>query len=395
VQYSEYNRARNHEGVTVKRKIIPLFIVVVIIAVLVALVEWRTAANGGKAKGKRPVTALVVETAAVQVQSMPVSLQVVGQVQSEHSVQIRPQVSGILQEVYFKEGQAVNKGQQLFHIDPAQHQTAMNATRAEWQYAKEQAQRLAPLAGKEYVTSQEYDSARAAADQAQAALKQAEINLAYTDIRAPISGRTGSLGVRSGNLVAPGDSTPLVVINQMQPILVQYSIPQQSLSELRRYQAQNSIRIFITNEDGGGDLGQGELVFVDNTVNTETGTVMLKARVANAHEQLWPGQYVGVRTRFAMQPDAVVVPQSAVQTGQNGNFVYVVEQGSAAIRAVQVDRQVGELAVISSGLKAGETVVTRAPRNLRPGVKVTSVEDAAKPPESKPQQHKQPEQKQP
>ena len=362
-----------------KRKILPLFIIVIIIAVLVALVEWRTAGNGAKSGGKRPDQQLVVETAAVRVQPMPISLQVVGQVQSEHSVQIRPQVSGILQAVYFKEGQAVTRGQQLFRIDPSQYQTALTAARAAWQYAHEQAQRLAPLAGKEYVTTQEYDVARAAVDQAQAALKQAEINFAYTDIRAPIAGRTGSLGARSGNLVAPGDSTPLVIINQMQPILVQYSIPQQSLSELRRYQAQHSIRIFITNEDGSGDLGQGELVFIDNTVNTDTGTVLLKARVGNAHEQLWPGQYVGVRTRFAMQPDAVVVPQSAIQTGQSGNFVYLVEQGKAVIRAVQVDRQVDDLAVIASGIKAGETVVTRAPRNLRPGVKVVSTDPAGKP----------------
>lgn len=361
-----------------KRKIFPLFIIVFVIAVLVALVEWRTAGNGGKSKGKRPDSALVVETAAVKVQPMPVSLQVVGQVQSEHSVQIRPQVSGILKNVYFKEGQEVNKGQQLFRIDPSQYQTALNAARAEWEYAKEQAQRLAPLAGKEYVTTQEYDNARVAADQAQAALKQAEINFAYTDIRAPIAGRTGSLGAKSGNLVAPGDTTPLVVINQMQPILVQYNIPQQRLSELRRYHAQHSIRIFITNEDGSGDLGQGVLVFIDNTVNTDTGTVLLKARVPNAHEQLWPGQYVGVRTQFTVQPDAVVVPQTTIQTGQNGNFVYVVENGSAAIRAVQVDRQVNDMAVIASGLKEGETVVTRAPRNLRPGVKVVSTAEESK-----------------
>jgi RND family efflux transporter MFP subunit len=355
----------------VTRKFIPLFIIVVIIAVLGALVEWRLTGNGGgKLKGKRPDQPLVVETAAVKVQPMPIALQAVGQVQSEHSVQIRPQVSGLLKEVYFTEGQAVTQGQKLFRIDPSQYETALIAARAEFAYAQEQAKRLAPLAGKEYVTTQEYDTARAAVDQAQAALKQAEINLAYTDIRAPITGRTGSLSVKAGNLVAPADSAPLVVINQMQPIQVQYSIPQQSLSELRRYQAQHSIRIFITNEDGSGDLGEGELVFIDNAVNTDTGTVMLKARVGNAHERLWPGQYVGVRTRLTMQPDAVVVPLTAVQTGQDGNFVYIVEQGSAAIRAVRVDRQVGDLAVIASGLKSGETVVSRVPRNLRPGVKV-------------------------
>jgi RND family efflux transporter MFP subunit len=355
----------------VTRKIIPLFMIVVIVVGLAALSQWRLAANG-EARGKRPEKPLEVEMAAARVQPMPISLQVVGQVQSEHSVQVRPQVSGLLQQVYFNEGQAVSKGQRLFRIDPAPYETALTAARAAWEYARDQAQRLAPLAGKEYVTSQEYDNARATVDQAQAALKQAEINLAYTDIRAPIAGRTGSIGVKAGNLVAPGDSAPLVVINQMRPILVQYSIPQQTLSELRRYQAQHSIRIFITREDGSGDLGEGELVFIDNTVDTATGTVLLKARADNAHEQLWPGQYVGVRTQFAMQPDAVVVPETAVQTGQSGNFVYVIEQGGAAIRPVRVDRQVGDLAVIASGLKAGETVVTRVPRNLRPGGKVVS-----------------------
>ena len=358
------------------RKIISLSIFGVIIAALAALVAWRISGNTDNVKDKRPEKPLAVEMAAVRVQPMPVSLQAVGQVQSEHSVQIRPQVSGLLQQVYFSEGQAVPKGQRLFRIDPAQYETALSAARAEWENAKANAQRLAPLAGKEYVTSQEYDNARAAADQAQAALKQAEINLAYTEISAPIAGRTGSLGAKAGNLVAPTDSAPLVVINQMQPILVQYSIPQQRLPELRRYQARHSIRIFVTREDGSGDLGEGELVFVDNAVNTDTGTVLLKARLRNDREQLWPGQYVGVRTQFAMQPDAVVVPQSAVQTGQSGNFVYVVEQGSAAIRPVQVDREVNDLAVIASGLKTGETVVARAPRNLRPGLKVVSADAA-------------------
>lgn len=367
-----------------KKRFLPLGIIVVIAIVLIALVEWRTADNGGSAKGKRPDKALAVEIATAREQAMPISLQVVGQVQSQHSVQIRPQISGMLQQVFFREGQLVSKGQQLFRIDPEQYESALIAARAEWEYAKEQARRLEPLAGKEYVTSQEYDNARAAVDKAQAVLKQAEINFAYTDIRAPITGRTGSVGAKPGNLVAPGDSTPLVVINQMQPILVEYSVPQQNLAALRRYQADRSVRIFITNEDGSGDLGSGELVFIDNAVNTETGTVMLKARVANAQEKLWPGQYVGVRTQLALQRDALVIPQTSVQTGQNGNFVYVVEEGTAVIRAVQVDRQVNDLAVIASGLKAREFVVSRAPRNLRPGVKVVSVDDAENPNPGKP-----------
>jgi RND family efflux transporter MFP subunit len=356
------------------RKNLSLFAIVAIIAILAAMVAWRIAGNDSAAKGKRPDKPLTVEMAKVQAQPMPISLQAVGQVQSEHSVSIRPQVSGLLRHVYFSEGQAVAKGQRLFLIAPDQYETALSAAQAEWENAKANADRLAPLVGKEYATTQEYDNARAAAEQAQAALKQARINLAYTDIRAPIAGRTGTIGAKAGNLVAPADTTPLVIINQIKPILVQYSIPQQLLPELRRYQKQGSIHIFITNEDGSGNLGEGVLVFVDNTVNTDTGTVLLKARVSNKDEQLWPGQYVGVRTRFAVQNDAIVVPQSAVQTGQNGNFVYVVEQDKAVIRPVQVDRQIGDSAVIASGLKAGETVITRAPRNLRPGLQVVSVD---------------------
>lgn len=357
------------------RKIVPLLIVVAVVIALGGLAQWRLGAQGHAGRGGGPEKPLVVQTASVKVQPMPVSLQAVGQVQSEHSVQIRPQVSGQLLKVYFAEGDEVRKGQKLFLIDPSQYQTALTAAQAELAYDEDQVKRLAPLAGKEYVTSQEYESAKATVDQDRAKLKQAEINLAYTDIQAPISGRTGSVSAKAGNLVAPTDSTALVVINQMRPILVQYSLPQQRLDELRRYQAQGSIRIFITREDGSGNLDEGELVFVDNAVNTDTGTITLKARVPNAREQLWPGQYVGVRTQLAVQPNALTVPQTAIQTGQNGNFVYVIQQGEAAIRNVQVDRQVGELAVINAGLKPGEAVVTQVPRNLRPGVKVASLDE--------------------
>ena len=157
-----------------KRKILPLIIVVLSIAALGWLAQWRLADSGGKGAGKRPDKPVTVETATVKVQPMPVFLQAVGQVQSEHSVQIRPQVSGQLQQVYFAEGDAVKKGQKLFRIDPSQYETALIAARAEYEYAKEQAKRLEPLAGKEYVTTQEYDNARAAVDKAQAALGSGE-----------------------------------------------------------------------------------------------------------------------------------------------------------------------------------------------------------------------------
>ncbi|MBI1196105.1 MAG: efflux RND transporter periplasmic adaptor subunit [Gammaproteobacteria bacterium] len=358
------------------RKFLPLLIIVVTVVALGALAAWRLAGDEPRHEG-RAAKPLAVELATARVQPMPVFLRAVGQVRSEHSVQIRPQVSGQLRAIYFTEGAEVKNSQRLFLIDPVPYETTLSAAKAELAYAKEQAKRLAPLAGKEYVTTQEYDNARIAVDKARAALKQAEINLAYTAIQAPIAGRTGSLGAKVGDLVAPGDAAALVSINQLRPILVYYNIPQQDLATLRSYRAKGGIRVFITHEDGSGALGEGELVFVDNNVNTDTGTVLLKARLTNDDEALWPGQYVGVRTRLTVQANAVVIPQSAVQTGQNGNFVYVVENGGAAIRTVLIDRQVEDLAVVTSGLEGGETVVRRAPRNLRPGVKVVPIGESA------------------
>ncbi len=348
-------------------------------ALLVALVILRVVSNMRASQHRADGDPLPVDVDTVRVQSMPVLVQAVGQVQPEHMVQVRPQVSGLLQQVSFNEGQTVAEGQPLFRIDPAPFQAALASAKAAAENAKANADRLEPLAKQDFVTPQEYENARATADQAEAAFQQAQINLSYTDIKAPIAGRTGSLAVKSGNLVGPTDAAPLVVINQMKPILVQYPIPQQVLEQVRAYQARHPIDVVITHEDGQGQLDQGQLVFVDNTVNTSTGTVMLKARLPNAREQLWPGQYVGVRMQLALQANAVVVPVSAVQTGQDGNFVYVVTGGKAVTRPVKVDRQVDNLAVIAAGLKGGEQVVTLVPRNLRPDLAVTPLTHDAAP----------------
>ncbi len=166
----------------------------------------------------------------------------------------------------------------------------------------------------------------------------------------------------------------------MKPILVQYIVPQQNLEEVREYQAKHPIKVVIKHENGDGELDEGALVFIDNTVNTSTGTVMLKSRLPNLREQLWPGQYVDVEMQLAVQKDAVTVPQNSVQTGQDGNFVYLVQSGSAVVRDVKVDRQIGDLAVISSGLKGGEQIITVVPRNLRPDMKVQALGAITTPP---------------
>jgi multidrug efflux system membrane fusion protein len=342
--------------------------VVAILVVLVALRVWNNARNGRK---HEQVDNLTVTMGQAKVQPMPLTLSAVGQVISLHSVLIRPQVSGMLKEVYFTEGQAVAAGQKLFLIDPAPFQAALASAKAAWENAKANADRLEPLAKQDFATPQEYENARATADQAEAAYQQAQINLSYTDIRAPNAGRTGSLSVKSGNIVSPTDAAPLVAVNQMQPIQVQFQLAQQFLPQVRDYDAKHSLKVIVTREDGSGHLDDGKLVFIDNAVNTVTGTVMFRADLPNKQEQLWPGQYVGVTLQLALQPNAVVVPQSAVLTGQQGNYVYVVTDGVAQPQNVKVDRQIGDLAVISSGLKGNEKIVTEVPRTLRPGLHVT------------------------
>jgi RND family efflux transporter MFP subunit len=324
--------------------------------------------------------ALSVEVIAARVQPMPVLLQSVGQVMSQHTVQIRPQVAGMLKQVFFKEGQFVSKGQRLFQIEPAPFEAALASARAASENSKGNVDRLETIVKKGYVTQQDYRNARALADQSQAVYQQAQINLSYTDLRAPIAGRTGSVTVKSGNIVSPADAAQMVAINATQPILVQFNVPQQFLAHVRQYQARPGIRVSVADDKGVGLLDEGVLVFIDNAVNTSTGTIALKAQMSNDHEQLWPGQYVNVSMQLTVESKAVVVPQTAIQTGQNGNYVYVVEQGKAEVRAVKVDRQVGDLAVLSAGLLGNELVIVKAPRDLSAGTKVSAAAATGAPP---------------
>lgn len=342
------------------------------LACLAVLLGWRiTTSARGERVNSRAAPPLAVVTELATIKSMPIQLLAVGQVQSEHTVNIQPQISGVLKQVYFTEGQHVHAGQPLFLIDPAPYEAALASAKASYLAAKTQADREKPLAAKGYVSPQEYESSVATAAQTKAAMQQAQINLAYTRIVSPIDGLTGNLAVKSGNVVTPGNAAPLVTINQMQPILVQYNLAQQFLPEIRKYDAEHSIEVFISNEDGSGSRGQGKLVFIDNTVNTATGTVLFKAEVPNRDIQLWPGEYVGVNTRLAIQANAVTIPDSAIQSGQAGNFVYEVVDGVTKVQNITVNRVIGSVAVVGSGLKGGERVVTQVPRSMRPGLPVT------------------------
>lgn len=249
---------------------------------------------------------------------------------------------------------------------------------------------MEPLLKREFITRQEYDvavtsakSLEAVVQAGQAAVEQARIQLEFSRIVAPISGRTGQLAVKPGNLVvASGGGVPLVTINSTDPVLVGFSIPERQLEELRRYQGEKDIRIEILPDRAGLPAAIGKLVFIDNTVTPQTGTVLLKTRVDNTKELIWPGQFVNVRLVLTVEPEAVVVPEVAVQPGQDGPFVYLIgAEDKVEVRPVKVARQVGGEIVIASGVKGGDHVITEIPQALRPGgtVKVSDGTESAEP----------------
>jgi RND family efflux transporter MFP subunit len=339
----------------------------------------------GKAPGKRGGGPISVATVKVERAAMPVVIDAVGTVESEHSVAVRPQVSGVLKAVLFKEGDRVRQGQPLFELDARPMQAAVDQVRAalardQAQFTQAQAQeaRLRPLMEKDYVTRQEYDVAATQAKALEstvnankAALEQAQLQLSYALIQAPIAGRTGSLSVRAGNLVTGGTGgAPLVVINSTQPILVSLGVPQRYLDDVRKYWGTPDLRVEISSNPGSPSVATGQLVFIDNTVNPTTGTITLKARVKNDKEELWPGQFIAARIVLRVEKDAMVLPEQAVLPGQNGTFVYVAREGRAKVQRVTVDRQVGERMVISGGLNGDEEIVTNVPPSVTDGSQI-------------------------
>jgi multidrug efflux system membrane fusion protein len=336
-----------------------------------------------------PPPPVPVTLAAVERQAVPFELLATGTVEPLQTVSVQAQVSGPIVRVAFREGQDVEKGQVLFQIDPRPFQAALSRAeailerdKAQEANARQEAARYSELAKQEYVTAQQYDQSRTAAAAAaatlgasQADLAEARLNLQYATIRAPIAGRTGSLRVREGNLVRETEGTPLVTINQIRPILVRFAVPAANLPMI---QERRTEKLVVRAEPGtraagesGGQASEGTLSFVDNAVDTATGTIMLKASFPNQDGALWPGEFVNVRLRLYVDQDALTVPARAVVSGQQGSYVFVVQQDStAATRPVKVVRQAGDLAVVSGEIEPGQRVVTDGQLRLRQGSKV-------------------------
>jgi multidrug efflux system membrane fusion protein len=330
-----------------------------------------------------PTPPVPVTVAPAERRPVPFELAATGSVEPMQTVEVQAQVSGILQRVAFKEGDEVKEGQLLFQLDQRPYRAALDQAvaalerdRAQAASAEQDAKRYESLVEKQYVTAQQYDQARtaAAASRAnlagsQAAVDQARLNLQYATIRAPITGRTGSLLVREGNLVRANTTQPLVVINRIRPILVRFAVPAGNLPIIQEHLGKDVV--VRAEAPGGGDPSEGALSFVDNAVDTATGTILLKGRFPNDDGSLWPGNFVNVRLQLYVEPDALVIPAAAIVSGQQGNFVFVIQSDSSATtRAVTVNRTAGDLAVVSGDVQPGDRVVIDGQLRLRQGSKV-------------------------
>ena len=370
---------------------------VIVFILCVAGAYWRihsvqqTAAATAKA-GKVAVAAPVVTTVAER-KPMPVEIRTFGTVEALSTVTVKAQVNGLLAEVAFTEGQDVKAGDLLARIDTrpfeaALHQSeaALARTRAQRANAERDLHRMTELFAKGFASENDRDQAattvsvqQASEHADEAAAESARIQLDYCTIRSPISGRTGRRLADKGNLVG-ANTTALVTINEIHPVNVSFAVPQQDMERLRDWRTAPDIRVEATLPESDGLAETGRLAFLDNAVDRTTGMISLKAEFANASNRLWPGQFVNVRLRIAIETNAVVIPFRAVQNGQKGTYVFVVKPDRTAdVRPVTIGRNVDEASIIASGLQAGDVVVTDGQQRLGPGTKVELTGESAGP----------------
>jgi len=311
-------------------------------------------------------------------------LHAIGRVEAYSTVEVKSQISGQVTQVDFREGQEVHKGDLLFTIDPRPYEAALNQMSADLNRDKAQSiqlqndfNRYETLLKEGVGSRQQYDEARSkyeaiaatvAADEAN--VQTARLNLEYTRILSPIDGRTGTLILHQGNVVKANADTDMVVINQIKPVYVNFAIPEQNLAEVRANMASHPLDVDVIAPGDKTDV-QGRLSFVDNSVDANTGTIALKGLFDNQDQKLWPGQFVDTYLTLSERPDAVMVPSQAVQTGQEGSYVFVIDPTmKAAIRKVAVGDTIEGNTVIEKGLGGGETIVTDGQLRLMPGATV-------------------------
>jgi multidrug efflux system membrane fusion protein len=345
-----------------------------------------------KPAAKGPAAASVAVVAAMQ-KNVPVWLQAIGNVEAYSSVAVKSRVDGQILEVHFRDGQEVRKGEVLFRIDPRPFEAALRQSEAQAlrdvasrDQAVNQERRYQELLDKNFVSKEAYAqhrtnaaTAEATSKASQAALENARLSLDYTIIRSPIDGYVGRALLQAGNMVKANDTISLVVINQVKPVYVSFAIPEQQLATVRDLMRKNPLAVEVAAPGSDKVIAAGRIAFLDNAVDQTTGTIKVRAVFDNADAALWPGQFYTVRVKLYDQENAIVVPSRALQTGPDGQFVYVVKADmTAEARKVTALRSEGDLTVLAEGaLAKGERVVVRGALRLAPGIKVNIVDSAA------------------
>ena len=360
-------------------------VLIIVVLVLAASALMAGGCRRGSAAGRGPAP-IPVQIERATTQTVPITQAAIGAVQSLRTVTIKSQVDGVLAQVHFKEGADVAAGDPRITLDRRPYENNLRSARADLANARAQAEhagaeaeRYQRLDQQQAISKEqlaqlltEAESAQAQVQVREAAVVNAELQLSYTAITAPIAGRTGQLNLHEGALVKANDNgSSLVTINQLAPIAVAYSVPEASLASLRAALAAGAVAVTARPHDGVGRPIEGRLDFIDNAVDATTGTIVLKAVFANTDHALWPGEFVDVVTRLGEEANVVVVPASAVQTGQRGSQVFVVKPDRTVdLRAVETGRSANGLTVIRSGVKTGETVVTDGQVRLVPGARI-------------------------
>jgi multidrug efflux system membrane fusion protein len=374
-----------------------------------------TAGGGGRGgRGRGDGAAVPVVTTKVTERDVPVDLAAIGNVEAYTTISVRSLVTGQLETATFHEGDFVRKGQVLFTIDRRPFESALEQAQAnlvrdqallsqaeaqlvrdgaQAEYSQLTAERQAKLTKDGIISKDVSEQARAGAEATAATVKadraavesaraqlraqqamvdNARVQLGYTTIASPIDGRTGNLTVKVGNLVT-ANSTELMTIAQIEPIYVTFSVPAIQLNAVKQgFGKEKKIPVTVTPQDGGATPVEGDLAFIDNSVDTSTDTIKLKGRFVNTDHRLWPGQFARVSVRVTTIPHAMVVPNQAVQTGQDGQFVFLVKGDAVEQQPISVGQRIGEDVVVEKGLQAGQTIVTEGQLRLEAGTRIQS-----------------------
>src|ERR1700693_1464633 len=358
----------------------------VIAGVVLLLIAWWSCHHGGGSanqqsdgnfgggrrgsmSGGGPVP---VVTGKVEQKDMPIYLDGLGTVQAFNTVTVPPRVDGALVQINFSEGQNVKTGDLLVVVDPKPYQAAFDKAKAQAAFDEVTLKRQADLRARNVIDAQDYDTAVANAQKSQAAAEAAQVNLDYCSIKSPIDGRTGVRLVDIGNVVHAADQNGIVIITQMHPISVVFTLPEQNLqSILSAGGANGGLKVTALDRGNTATLDEGSLAVVDNEIDQTTGTTKLKATFPNNDLKLWPGKFVNARLVLTTRKGATVIPSAVVQRGPQGTYAYVIKPDKTAeMRPIKVGQTEANVAIVEDGLKPGEDVVVDGQYKLQPGAKV-------------------------